>query len=154
MTSRLASLALLLALAPAWADDGFSVTLGDRALGREVVTSGGSTAELQVVPGGEPFRYEQTTEVDATGAFARYALTSNVHDLVAEVTSSSGVRVTGTAAGKPLDKTLPAPADGAAWLVLDNLVFAHYDHLGRLMLGADGERRLRVLVPQALAAVP
>lgn len=156
MKTRLPALALLLAVTQAAADEpGFTVQLGDRTLGREVLAAGGrSTAELRVVPQGDPFRYEQTTSVDAAGALVRYEMTSNVHSLVAEVTSSAEVRLSGTAAGQTFEKTLPAPPAGEAWLVLDNFVFAHYDLLGRAMLGVTDERALRVLVPQALAAVP
>ncbi len=147
---------LLLVLATtARADDAaaFDVRMGDRALGREVVERGGaalvSSASLQVVPGGPAFRYEQRTELDASGAFSRYRLQSDTHEVVAEVTSS-GVSLSATVMGQRHARSL----DGAGpWVVLDNLVFAHYDLLGRAMLAPDAPASLRVLVPQALTAV-
>lgn len=154
MTSRVVALALVVLLPSVALADGFAIELAGRELGREAIAGdGSSTAALQVVPGGEAFRYEQRTEVDEAGAFARYTLSSNVHDLVAEVTSS-GVTITGTVAGNANEQRLPPPPAGASWLVLDNFVFAHYDLLGRAMLGVTTERAFHALIPQAFAAVP
>jgi dienelactone hydrolase len=155
MLRRHALVLALVALAPVARaqDDGFTVRLGDREIGREAVTRDAGTtasrAELRVLAEGPPFTFEQTTELDASGRFARYSITSASHALVAEVTSS-GVTLRGTLTGQPVDKTLQG---AGPWLVLDNLVVAHYDLLGRAMLGQDGEVSFRAVVPQALTAV-
>lgn len=160
--ASLRSIALLLPMAgalcgPARAGAGdatFDVRMGDRALGREEVHAASealvSSASLQVVPGGPPFRYQQRTDVDAAGAFRRYELTSDTHQVIAEVTSS-GVTLAATVVGRRHEKTLPGPGP---WLVLDNLVFAHYDLLGRALIAPGAPTSLQVLVPQALVALP
>lgn len=150
---RLALALLLLPLVAARADE-FAVTMGERALGREAITREDdavvSTAELQVVPEGEPFRFEARTRVDAEGRFVAYALRSNTHDAVAEVTTA-GLALRVSVAGSRHERTLEGPGP---WLVLDNLVFAHYDLLGRLAKDAEGPLELMVVVPQALRALP
>lgn len=145
----------LVALAPAArAQDGFTMRLADREIGREAVTRGADTitskAELRVLQEGPPFVYEQTTELDMFGRFSRYAITAATHDLVAEVTSA-GVVLRGTVVGQAHEKTF----DGQGpWLVLDNLVPSHYDLLGRAMRDHTGELSFRAVVPQALTVIP
>lgn len=152
-TSPLA-LAIVLALASAASADGFTTRLGEREVGREEVqaaqTALVSSATLRVIPDGEPFRYEQRTEVDPAGALVRYRLASNTHEVIAEVTSS-GVALEATVMGQRHQKMLAGPGP---WVILDNLVFAHYDLLGRAMIAPDAPARLNVLVPQALVALP
>ncbi|MBX3466239.1 MAG: dienelactone hydrolase family protein [Planctomycetes bacterium] len=155
MSHRRAALVALLSLAPApaLAQDAFDVRMADRALGREVVTAGDaavvSSASLQVVPGAPAFVYEQRTTLDAEGRLAAYALTSQTHELAVEVTPV-GAAVRARVVGQGHERTLPG---AGPWLVLDNLVFAHYDLLGRAMRGRD-EATLQVIVPQALAVLP
>jgi dienelactone hydrolase len=155
MTRTAIALALLLLLPPALARaDELTVTMGGRTLGRETLTRDGdaqvATAELQVLPEGEPFRYEARTTVDAEGRFVSYELTSNTHAAIAQVTTA-GLSLQVSVAGSRHERLL----EGAGpWLVLDNLVFSHYDLLGRFAAGADGPLELTVVVPQALRAFP
>lgn len=155
MSHRRAALVALLSLAPApaLAQDAFDVRMAGRALGREVVTAGDvavvSSASLQVVPGAPAFAYEQRTALDAEGRLATYALTSQTHELAVEVTPE-GAAVRAKVVGQRHERTLPG---AGPWLVLDNLVFAHYDLLGRAMRGRD-EAAFQVIVPQALTALP
>ncbi|MCO5169865.1 MAG: alpha/beta fold hydrolase [Planctomycetes bacterium] len=154
MLQRPAALLTLLTLAPApaLAADAFEVRMAGRTLGREEVAAADaalvSSASLQVVPGGPPFRYEQRTSLDAEGRFAGYALTSETHTLEVDL-AADGVTLRAKVVGQRQERTV---AGAGPWVVLDNLVFAHYDLLGRAMHGRD-EATLQVIVPQALAVL-
>jgi dienelactone hydrolase len=152
-------IALLLAsiATPALADEQPSdwvIRLKDRDVGEEAVVTRGleagremrSTGEARLIQ--QPFRYEQTLRVGADGAFESYALKSDSHTLEV-VASEQGLRITGTVVGRSTEVELPAPHPVVC---LDNLVFSHYDELGRRAIASEGAFEFVCLVPQALVA--
>lgn len=116
---------------------------------REVVKGGTrvstSKGDLQL-PGAPEFKYEQRTEVEAkTGALRSYRLTSSMITASAEPTED-GAKVEVKYMGQGGDARIKA---APPFLVLDNLVWSHFDALAR-MAGASGDDAFSVtaLVPQ------
>lgn len=149
-------LLLWLPLAAQAEELGWVVQIKDREAGEEQAAwtagEGGarleSQGEMRLIQ--EPFRYTQTLEVGPQGAFRSYALTSGTHVLEVAVVDSA-IQISGTVVGREAESTLPAPKPVVC---LDNLVFSHYDVVGRLAVQQDGPFEFIALVPQALAAPP
>lgn len=136
------------------------VRIAGREIGREVaapVTSKdgrvvrSSRATLRVTD--EPFVYTQTLVCDDAGGVASYALVSSVISVSLRPGADGALSVGGAIAGNTVDKPLP-PAAGPR-LVLDNLVFSHYDALGAEAVRRGGKAfEFQAIVPQVLTAVP
>lgn len=138
------------------------VRIAGREVGREVaapITSAGgrvvlaSRATLRVTD--EPFEYAQTLELDDAGGVSSYALVSSVISVSLRRGPDGALVVAGAIAGNAVDRPLGAPSTAGPRLVLDNLVFSHYDLLGAEAVRRGGEAfDFQAVVPQVLTAVP
>lgn len=137
------------------------VRIAGREVGREVsapITSAGgrvvltSKATLRVTD--EPFEYAQTLELDDAGGVCSYALISSVISVSLRRGQDGALAVAASIAGNSVDRPLGESPAGLR-LVLDNLVFSHYDLLGAEAVRRGGEAfDFQAVVPQVLTAVP